>query len=428
MNSKVIESRKELIDFIVDKIEHGNTVPWHDPCFSKLPINPVSGTQYSGLNNLRLAVASMRNNFNDPRWVTFKQAKEKGYHLNKGSKGTWIEYYEYHDKEDLTEADIKRLKEQEKTDKQIEQMQQEYVIVKSYVVFNASQFSNFPELSKNFDIENEIDKHKELETIIKNSEAPISYDAKDSNYYSPSKDKIHLRKREDFKSVNDFYSTAIHEIGHSTGHKSRLNRLPEIRTKESYAREELVAEFNSVFLNQKYNIGFSQSQLENNTTYIQEWAKYIKDDSNFLFKAISDADKSVKYIESRMLQKEILKTEDKTTPVPLLSDKKGVMWEGEEVRTSKEPKEEKAAKKEMIEPIIKGYRKAKENALPPEKLEMDLVKIRYTMGFLAKNPAITKGDMEKTALPLKNGDMKAFKQLSNAVKKKAQELSAGMER
>ena len=50
------------------------------------------------------------------------------------------------------------------------------------------------------------------------------------------------------------------------------------------------------------------------------------------------------------------------------------------------------------------------------------------MGFLAKNHVITKGDMEKTALPLKNGDMKAFKQLSNAVKKKAQELSAGMER
>ena len=59
---------------------------------------------------------------------------------------------------------------------------------------------------------------------------------------------------------------------------------------------------------------------------------------------------------------------------------------------------------------------------------MDLNKIRYTMGFLAKNHVITKGDMEKTALPLKNGDMKAFKQLSNAVKKKAQELSAGMER
>lgn len=114
--------------------------------------------------------------------------------------------------------------------------------------------------------------------------------------------------------------------------------------------------------------------------------------------------------------------------MPALSEKKGVMWEGEEVRTEKESKEEKAAKKELIEPIIEDYRKAKEKALSPEKLEMDLNKIRYTMGFLAKNHVITKGDMEKTALPLKNGDMKAFKQLSNAVKKKAQELSAGMER
>lgn len=429
MSNKIDDARKEVIDFITKKLENENSVPWRDPCFNRAPINPISGIEYKGFNSMRLACVAMKRNYNDPRWVTFKQAKEKKYHLKKGSKGTTVEYYQYC-KGELSDLEKEELKKQGKTDKEIEKMQHTgHFIARSYVVFNASQFSNFPELSNNIDNESVVRKHKELETIIKNSEAPIFYDETELNHYNRKDDEIHLRRKDEFKSANAFYSTAMHEIGHSTGHKSRLNRFSDEMSKLGYAKEELVAELNSVFLNQKYNIGFSQSQLENNTTYIQEWAKYIKDDPKFLFKAISDADKAVKYIEDKMLNKGIDKeNEEKNEKMPALSEKKGVMWEGEEVRTEKESKEEKAAKKELIEPIIEDYRKAKEKALSPEKLEMDLNKIRYTMGFLAKNHVITKGDMEKTALPLKNGDMKAFKQLSNAVKKKAQELSAGMER
>ena len=95
MSSKIDDARKEVIDFITKKLENENSVPWRDPCFNRAPINPISGTEYKGFNSMKLACVAMKRNYNDPRWVTFKQAKEKKYHLKKGSKGTTVEYYQY---------------------------------------------------------------------------------------------------------------------------------------------------------------------------------------------------------------------------------------------------------------------------------------------------------------------------------------------
>lgn len=316
MDKRVTENRQKLVDFIVDKINNGGVVPWRDPCFNSLPQNAVSGKAYRGMNNLILSVEALNQGYKDPRWITFKQAKEKGYHLKKGSKGTMIEFYEFHKPKKLTEEEKAALKEKGKSDRAINAIENGYAIIKSYIVFNAAQFSNFPELPKNEEIKTTIERPEDLEKIIKNSEAPVFYDATNSNYYSPRRDEVHLRPREHFRNINDFYSTAMHEIGHSTGHKSRLDRFPEERSRKSYAKEELVAELNSAFINQKYNIGISQDQVEQNASYLHSWAQEIKDDPTFLFKAITQADQSMRYIEEHMLNKNKVNEEEPQKTVP----------------------------------------------------------------------------------------------------------------
>lgn len=118
MSSKIDDARKEVIDFITKKLENENSVPWRDPCFNRAPINPISGTEYKGFNSMKLACVAMKRNYNDPRWVTFKQAKEKKYHLKKGSKGTTVEYYQYC-KGELSDLEKEELKNREKQIKKL---------------------------------------------------------------------------------------------------------------------------------------------------------------------------------------------------------------------------------------------------------------------------------------------------------------------
>lgn len=111
--------------------------------------------------------------------------------------------------------------------------------------------------------------------------------------------------REAFVTSQEFYSTALHEIAHSTGHETRLNRdLTGSFGSESYAMEELNAEFASAFLNNRYDVGRSQAQLDNHAAYLKNWANAIEQDPNVLFKSIQNAEKIVDYIEENMLYRD----------------------------------------------------------------------------------------------------------------------------
>ena len=119
-------------------------------------------------------------------------------------------------------------------------------------------------------------------------------------FYRTDTDEVHLPERADFKSMQEFYSTALHEIGHSTGHESRLNRdLSGRFGSEGYAMEELRAEIASIFMEQDLEIEPSEGRLQNNVAYIQSWKEEIKENPNALFTAITDADKIAKYVSER---------------------------------------------------------------------------------------------------------------------------------
>jgi antirestriction protein ArdC len=96
--------------------------------------------------------------------------------------------------------------------------------------------------------------------------------------------------------MNEYYSTFFHEIIHSTGHEKRLNRsLKNGFGSESYAKEELIAELGSVFLNNHYGIETSNT-FDNSTAYIQSWLKALKDDKKLIVTASTQAEKAANYV------------------------------------------------------------------------------------------------------------------------------------
>lgn len=146
----------------------------------------------------------------------------------------------------------------------------------------------------------EFDPIQAAEDIIANmpNRPSISHDGGDLAYYTPAADEVHLPFTWDFESLEQYYSTAFHELGHSTGHRSRLNRL-ELEAglaplgSPTYSREELVAEFCAAFLCNESDI---QNTIENSTAYVQSWASVLRKDRRLVVTAAGQGQKAADYI------------------------------------------------------------------------------------------------------------------------------------
>lgn len=229
---------------------------------------------------------------------TFKK-DEEGKSAAKG-KGATVEYYEMRDKETKKRFDRSVLdgmtasEQQEYMDKNV------YWLRKFYRVFNCSLMDGVPAKEKpQIDVNDRNDRAEAILDYWDKNEAKIVYGGSQA-FYRTDTDEVHLPERADFKSMQEFYSTALHEIGHSTGHESRLNRdLSGRFGSDGYAMEELRAEIASIFMEQDLEIEPSEGRLQNNVAYIQSWKEEIKENPNALFTAITDADKIAKYVSER---------------------------------------------------------------------------------------------------------------------------------
>lgn len=304
------KARENIVNAIIERLEVGDII-WEKGWGTlEVPFNANTKIPYRGVNNFILSVISELKGYNDPRWLTFNQAKEKGYKVKEGSKATYIEVFKRIDKEtkkEVTREDLIRLR-SEMSPEEFEEYVTEktYLMCKNYGVFNAEQISGIEKYSKKTLSNTEIQKRNEnIENILNNSEAMIFYDEKDSAYYSPSDDEIHLPKREAFHSLESFYTTALHEIAHSTGHESRLNRnLKLFFGTANYAKEELVAEFSSVFISRDLNLESTTKQFDNHAAYIKNWLSLLHENPNALFDAIKLANEASDYVISFADKKE----------------------------------------------------------------------------------------------------------------------------
>jgi antirestriction protein ArdC len=271
---------------IISQLEKG-TAPWRKEWVASgyEPLSLSSKKRYNGINHWLLSFSAMGNGYSSPWWGTFKQVKAMGGSVRKGEKGTPVVLYKQFD---TTNADGEPKK---------------AVVMRYFTVFNADQA----------DWENEAPKYQAPETrqsveIIESAQKIVdTYFSReavtlafggDRAYYSPSADAIQLPKQESFTNDNSFYATAFHEMGHSTGHKSRLNRDGVVENhyfgSELYSEEELVAEFTSAFLSSE--TGVLPETINNSASYIASWLKALKNDPKMLVKAVGRAQKATDYI------------------------------------------------------------------------------------------------------------------------------------
>ncbi len=270
---------------IIEQLEQG-TAPWLKPWKPgelRMPYNPKTGSQYRGMNSLWLHMQG----YADPRWMTYKQAAAEDAQVKKGEKGTQIIYWKFTD-------EIKAVDEQGQPILDPETGEQKKIIVKldrprsfSAVVFNAEQIEGLPPLEAR-PVQSEPERHSRAEAILAASGANIKHIEGDRAFYRPSTDSITLPLISQFSSSDAYYATALHELGHWTGHESRLDRdLKHPFGSEGYAREELRAEIASFMLGERLDIGHDPGQ---HIAYIGSWVKTLKEDPREIFRAAADAE------------------------------------------------------------------------------------------------------------------------------------------
>lgn len=265
--------------------------------------NAVSNRHYRGLNEFYLKLVSMVHGYKDPRWMTFNQIRDEGYHLEKGSKGAKVEYWFPFDT--IKKKGVS-FEEKERLIKEGERKKEDFSLVaKYYTVFNGDNISGLPEIELP---KNEIEPSIVLEQISRGMNVEIYNDGEDRAFYRPSTDDIHLPLPEVFSSDNEYNAVAFHELGHATGHESRLNRDQSgVFGTSAYAKEELVAEITSAFMAETTGISLEDMNMENHKAYVNGWIASIEDDPEYLMKAISQAHDAADYMQQFVSEKEIEK-------------------------------------------------------------------------------------------------------------------------
>ena len=279
-----------------------------------LPQN-ISGRTYSGGNSFFLMADTSEKGYNTPVYMTFKQAKDRNLHVNAGEKSVPIFKWGLSIKDEkgktVSEEDYNAMSKEERDKFSVRPYP------KVYHVFNIDQ-TNLSEVNK-----------KKYDAIVARFKAPdeevkdskgmyindaldrmfkekawhcdIRYDKPSSRaFYVPSQDFIVLPMKEQFnigktaeevyRDGMEYYSTALHEMAHSTGHASRLNRQFGAKRTEGYAHEELIAEMTAALVGS--TMGFDKKILENNANYLKGWLENLKRNPESITTIMSDVGKA----------------------------------------------------------------------------------------------------------------------------------------
>lgn len=335
------EYRKAVTERLIGMLESG-TAPWQKPWDAGIaamnrPHN-FNGRPYHGVNALMLWCTAIDKGYEDPRWLTFKQVNKLGGHVNKGEKAQIVEYWQW-------EKEVENPETGEK-----EKVPLEHPKVYRAAVFNADQCTGLPKLRRQAQKWSPVER---AENIIAANGVPVTHNTDGSAFYSPGGDFICLPPRESFATVDAYYSTLLHEVGHSTGHPTRLNReFGGQFGSEGYAREELRAELASTFLCGELGIATTGSD-EQHAAYVKSWVSALKNDYNEIFKAAADAEKICNYLYER--EKEYLQLKE----------------QGIEPRV-KQPAAESINDEQVLMRMTPEERRSKENTLPQDIVTVQL--------------------------------------------------------
>ena len=292
---------QEMTDRIVAQMESGDS-NWINPMAGSglgggWPMNATTGNRYNGINVLMLMGLKVFNGKEyvpaaSQQWATFKQWQSKGCRVVSGKgSGNIIIFFRK-----LTVKDRKDPTGEATT---------EIRLIRHSVVFSAEQVEG--EFADQFKVEREpLTEVEQIAAVndwvtnyVNATDLTIDYAETGRAFYQPGTDSIHMPPASGFKATATstatecFHSTQLHELTHATGHKSRLARL-DIKNKEGYAFEELVAELGAAF--QCLMLGVSAEPREDHAKYLNNWIKALKDDKRLIYRAAKLAQQAVDHI------------------------------------------------------------------------------------------------------------------------------------
>jgi antirestriction protein ArdC len=270
---------------IIEMLEKG-VVPWRSPIMGRgtagHPTSMSTGKKYRGVNVFLLAFTAFAKGYQSAHWVTFKEALARGGNVKKGEKSSMIVYFKKLEAEDKVTGEKK-----------------EIPLLRYFSVFNVEQCDGIEAPDKITFTPSVHTPIEAAEAIIQGYKNPPAIQHGGSKaFYVPSEDRIQMPEPTRFTTPEEYYATRFHEMAHSSGHSTRLDRKLDTEPKAfgtpDYSAEELVAEMASCYLTAR--CGISPPLIENQAAYIAGWTKILKGDSRAIISAASKAQKAADWI------------------------------------------------------------------------------------------------------------------------------------
>lgn len=278
----------EVTGKIIAELEAGR-VPWVQPWGTAaakaalaVPKNAATGRQYSGVNVLILWGAVIERGFAGQSWLTFRQALSLGGHVRKGERGTTVVY-----------ADRFIPNDEKKRAADTGDEAQAIPFLKRFTVFNTDQCDDLPvEIAIAAPLPPPGMIEPVVEALIKATGVDFRIGGNRA-FYMPSEDYVQVPPPAAYFEPINWHRTALHELGHASGHPSRLNRdLGGSYGTKKYAFEELVAELNAAFCCASLGIVPTVRHVD----YIGSWLDVLREDNRAIVRAASQASKAADYI------------------------------------------------------------------------------------------------------------------------------------
>ena len=274
-----------VTDRIIAQLESG-IIPWKKPWTGVSPLNGgafnrVTKKSYSILNQMLLGEGG--------EYATFKQWSALGGKIRKGEKQKIVVFWKIIHKEVEDKEGNKKIV--------------GIPFLQYYGVFHISQVDGVEPLNKDElkDVDPIPEADEIIDSYVKREGIKFQEIASNEAYYSPLDDRVVVPMKSQFQNANEFYSTAFHELTHSTGHKTRLDRIHvgvAAFGSEEYSKEELVAELGAAGMLNLLGIEIPET-FKNSTAYIQSWIKALRNDKKMIVMASSKAEKAIAYILGR---------------------------------------------------------------------------------------------------------------------------------
>lgn len=270
---------QQVTERIIAQLEQG-VIPWHKPWIVSgkgCAVSHSTGKPYSLLNQMILGKPG--------EYLTFAQCQKEGGKIRKGEKASFVVFWKWIEQEDEQNPDeIKKIP-----------------FLRHFSVFHIDQCEGIKPKHDTSAAAQTIEPDAAADAIITDylnrSGVKLIHQEGDRAFYRPSADTVTLPLLAQFKEVAEYYSTAFHELTHSTGHSSRLNRLakPAFFGSEDYSKEELVAEIGAAALVNHAGLETSSS-FRNSAAYVQSWLKALQNDKRLIVSAAGQAEKACNLI------------------------------------------------------------------------------------------------------------------------------------